>query len=335
MKDIKQAACIFIKNMPKSFKIAIVSFGSDVDIDQDFTDNKHLLQKRIWKIRPYGGTSLYDALYMSSELLLQNGNQIDVKTIICLTDGKDCNPAGNRPMSIRTVEKAIAKASHAQARVISIGLGSDIDAKILTKIGKATNGAYLPVLTPEKLAMIYQKLGQRLKLEKFLTINYTTPDSKLNGTIRNVLIKSNWQNYKNQGSGTYRAPLPPVSEKHIKEPSKKTTKFIHETLEAQYIEFHYIPMVREKYKILDKASLIRKYEYTNNRFADEISIIDKEPGKWELLSSEAHVDRRTTQPGGSPFTENELARGARVQSIEKFYIRGEVKNLTGVESEEQ
>src|SRR5437879_7665324 len=59
-------------------KALVISFDSGVDLLQDFTDDPEKLADAVRKIRAGGGTSLYDAIYLSvtQKLVGQSGRQI-------------------------------------------------------------------------------------------------------------------------------------------------------------------------------------------------------------------------------------------------------------------
>jgi hypothetical protein len=132
--------------------------------------------------------------------------------MVVMTDGYDCNPRGTGPMSIKTIKEAAEIAEKYGITLYMIGLGNEIDKNVMTTLAHKTGGAFLLARNTSQLRTIYLKLGERLQLEQYLAIFYTTPDTEPNGSLRNVKIESEWQGIQNQGSGTYRAPLPPPPE---------------------------------------------------------------------------------------------------------------------------
>jgi VWFA-related protein len=212
MPEVKKAAAVFINTMPKRVKAGIISFASDVQSEHECSDDKNSLYKAIQKIRPYGGTSLYDVIYQGCETLSRTGRRTDLKSMVVMTDGYDCNPRGTGPMSIKTIKEAAEIAEKYGITLYMIGLGNEIDKNVMTTLAHKTGGAFLLARNTSQLRTIYLKLGERLQLEQYLAIFYTTPDTEPNGSLRNVKIESEWQGIQNQGSGTYRAPLPPPPE---------------------------------------------------------------------------------------------------------------------------
>ncbi|NLF97108.1 MAG: VWA domain-containing protein [Candidatus Riflebacteria bacterium] len=190
-----------------------MSFASDVEINHKCSDNRQSLLQAIEKIRPYGGTSLYDVIFDGCELLAQTGKRTDLKTLVVLTDGKDSNPRGTGPMSIKSLPEALDCAKKHQINVFTIGLGADIDREILGQIAAQSGGASLQANDTRQLQIIYQKLSERFDLEQYISLSYITPNPQKDGSVRSITINSEWQGNLSQGSDTYRAPSPePVSE---------------------------------------------------------------------------------------------------------------------------
>ena len=240
MGEVKKAAVVFVNTMPDRVKAGIMSFGSDVQFEHECSANKNSLLKAIQKIRPYGGTSLYDVVYQGCESLTRIGNRTDLKTMVVMTDGYDSNPRGTGQMSIKNLNEALAIAGKHNIKLFMIGLGSSIDKKVMVKLARKSEGAFLPARNTDQLRTIYLKLGQRLQLEQYLAINYISPNPEANGTLRAVQIKSEWQGIKNQGSGTYRAPLPPPPEPEKPEKELKLATFEGTELNAEIIPERYL-----------------------------------------------------------------------------------------------
>jgi hypothetical protein len=240
MGKVKKAAAVFVKTMPPRVKAGIMSFGSDVQFEHECSADRNSLLKAIQKIRPYGGTSLYDVIYQGCESLTRTGNRKDLKTMVVMTDGYDSNPRGTGPMSIKNLNEALAIAGKHNIKLFMIGLGSSIDEKVMVKFARETEGVFLPARNTEQLRTIYLKLGQRMQLEQYLALKYITPNPETDGSKRIVQIKSEWQGINNQGSGSYRAPLPPPPEPEKTEKKLKLANFEGTTLNAAIIPERYI-----------------------------------------------------------------------------------------------
>lgn len=211
MNAVKLAAAGFVKSMVSDVSMAILSFGSDLDFNHPFAEDGQSLVAAIGKIRPWGGTALYDALYSACEELHNKAGRSDLKTVVCLTDGRDSTPNGQTPMSIHTPAEVNKLAGEKGIRLITVGLGADIDEAVLKGFASATGGWYLQTTTPEQLSQLYEALSQRMKLERYYQLAYTTPRPALDGTRRNIGISSMLKGFQEQGKGYYIAPVRTVS----------------------------------------------------------------------------------------------------------------------------
>ncbi|GAB4268276.1 MAG: hypothetical protein Kow0029_03530 [Candidatus Rifleibacteriota bacterium] len=211
MDNVKKAAANFVAGMIENVSVAILSFGSDLDFNHRFSKDGKSLIKAIYNIRPWGGTALYDAIYTAAEELNNKAGKNDLKTIVCLTDGRDSTPNGHTPLSTHTPDQVVKFASEKGIRIVTVGLGNDIDHAVLAKFAKSTGGWYLKTTNPQDLSNLYEALSQRMKLEKYYRLTYTTPSPQPDGTKRTVTIKSRLKGYTDQGSAQYTAPTRTVS----------------------------------------------------------------------------------------------------------------------------
>lgn len=175
MPDVKKAATGLVDSLAGSVNISVMSFGSDIDIDHDFSDDKKSLNSAILKIRPWGGTALFDALYDSCEELNKKAGLNDLKTVVCLTDGQDSTPSGQHRLSRHEPEEVSKIALDSNIRVINLGLGNEIDSDFLSGLASETGGWYLQTATSDQLASLCDNLSQRLKLKKHYRLSYNSP----------------------------------------------------------------------------------------------------------------------------------------------------------------
>ncbi len=209
VNQVKQAASNFARSLNGKSNLALMSFGSDIDFSQNFTTDTGSILEAIRKVRPWGGTALYDAIYTGCEELSSKAGRNDLKTIVCLTDGVDSTPNGKKPMSIKKPEEVYTLANKNKIRIVTVGLGNEIDSTILTKFATKTGGWYLQASSAGQLNSLYAALSKRIQLEKYYRLTYLTPDPKFNGTIRYLEISSQFKGEKDQGKGSYRAPNNP------------------------------------------------------------------------------------------------------------------------------
>ena len=231
MPVVKQAAAQFAVSLIKNVSMALMSFGSDIDFNQKFTSDKKELLTAIRKIRPWGGTALYDGLYRACEEVHSKAGRNDLKTVVCLTDGRDSTPNGKTPLSIKTPKQVCDYAIKHKIRIVAVGLGNDIDVPVLKSFAKATQGWYLQAKTASQLSNLYAALSKRMKLERYYRLKYTTPNPAYDGTKRWIEITSQLKNQKDQGKGFYIAPdKPPVKILASEESDSDKNKFSYETV---------------------------------------------------------------------------------------------------------
>jgi len=163
-------------------KTFVVHFDYRAEVLQNLTSSKEKLEKSLERValpfqsRGYGGTTLYDAVYLCSTLVTRK--QTGRKALILLTDGED---NGSR----RTLEDAIEAAQRADTLIYSIlfadpGFGGGRrfgpDGKtVLRKMSKETGGGFFEVSKKRPLDVIYQQLQEELRNQ--YSFGYTPADS--------------------------------------------------------------------------------------------------------------------------------------------------------------
>jgi hypothetical protein len=85
--EIQQAAIEFIDQLLPGDQVLIVSFASDVIVEQEFTSDRRALAQAIMRTQANGSTKLYEAVYLTvAERLRQVEGR---KAMIILSDGED------------------------------------------------------------------------------------------------------------------------------------------------------------------------------------------------------------------------------------------------------
>ncbi len=223
MPKIKKAAALFAEKMVKNAQIAVMSFGSDIDFNQQFTQDFPKILKAIKLIRPWGGTSLYDGLYQACDELEIKAGRDNLKTIVCLTDGRDSTPSGQTSLSIKSSDEVIEVALRKNVRIITVSMGEDRSADpILKSFARKTKGWCFQARSADQLESLYLGISKRMLLEKYYRISYESPDPELNGTLRKIKLQTNFNGEFFGHSHGYRAPT--KSEKNTRQvasPSRK------------------------------------------------------------------------------------------------------------------
>ncbi len=189
----RDAAQAFVDQMRPDDRTALIAFNSDAETLAPFTADQQALDRAIGRIRPDGGTALYDSLIAGVDALSDAHGR---RALLLLTDGQDCRESDTCAASYgsrHTLDQAIAYANqHAQpVYVIGVGeRGSDmrdgIDEAVLARIARETGGEYFYTPDAAQLAALYRKLSSDIQQEYALT--YRSPRPFYDGTRRDIRV---------------------------------------------------------------------------------------------------------------------------------------------------
>lgn len=187
----RDAASAFVDLMRPGDQAALIGFSSSSDIEtlSDFTSEQEELQAAINRLRPSGGTALYDAVVAGVEQLRAQGGR---KLLLVLTDGQDCSvPFDNCPDaegSRSTLSEAIAYAQAAGQPVAVVGLGAadGINEVVLQQLADETGGRYLYAPQAGELAGLYTDLAAAVQRE--YRLSYISPRPFYDGTRRDIRV---------------------------------------------------------------------------------------------------------------------------------------------------
>jgi VWFA-related protein len=221
---IEQQSCAeFLHQVLRQKDLAfVINFDTDVNLDQDFTNNVRDLTRALNKMQinagmgggPPGlgggpipttprGTLLYDAIYLASDEKLKN--EVGRKAMIIFTDGED---QGSR-LRIRDAIEAAQK-SDSICYVILIadrgfyGFGGYSGDAEMRKLAEATGGRVIEVGNKQdKLHQAFEQIQNELRSQ--YNIGYTPTNTKQDGTYRKIQIKTKNGDYKVQARQGYYA----------------------------------------------------------------------------------------------------------------------------------
>jgi VWFA-related protein len=190
LSTLNTAAATFVQESNPEDETAVVSFGDDVSLDQDFTQNISELNRSLSEIRPNGGTSLYDAVVLAAKHVEENGYH-EKKVLLIISDGVDNHSKYQLKQVLQTIRES-------KIIVYSIGLLSD-DAygylfgedgrKALKQLAEVTGGAaYFPRGTRE-VEKVCRRIAKELRNQ--YTIGYKPSNDKLDGSWRKTVVKVN------------------------------------------------------------------------------------------------------------------------------------------------
>jgi VWFA-related protein len=200
----QQAATDFLLQVLHPADRAFVEgFDVQTDIAQDFTNRIDLLDTGIRKLRPGGGTAMFDSLYKTCrDQMLTLRQDINVrKAIVMVSDGDD-------NYSRATETDAIKMCQRAETIVYTIstntGPSKDKGDDVLQQIADATGGqAFFPTRI-EDVALGFHNI--ELELRSQYSLVYIPADFKQDGSFRSIYLQSLDPRYSVRAKKGYFAP---------------------------------------------------------------------------------------------------------------------------------
>ena len=160
LDSVKQALFSFTAAMDPQTKWNLVDFDTGVRILLPFDEPKTTasVSAALKKMKPGGGTALYDALRWGLKSIK---NQKGMKALVILTDGKDEGPGGG-PGSKATFDEVLTTARESSIPVFGIRLGTG--AYDLSKLCSGTGGTVFAQKNLSGLDSLYNSIhGQLLR----------------------------------------------------------------------------------------------------------------------------------------------------------------------------
>jgi Ca-activated chloride channel homolog len=188
----------------RSDRAFVMGFDSTPDVTQDWTNNLDGLQTGVTKLRPGGGTALYDAVYTACRdklLDISRGQEPVRRAMVLVSDGND-------NQSRAYIDDAIKMCQRAETIVYAIstnwtpsrGKGDDV----LQKMAAATGGrAFFPPSVDE-MSLGFNSIEEELRSQYALT--YTPADFKADGAFRTIYLFANDRKYQVRTRQGYFAP---------------------------------------------------------------------------------------------------------------------------------
>lgn len=137
----------FLKGVQSNDYVALLTFASDVTVDENFTQNVGTVFNKVKSISVGGGTRLYDALGKAIQML---SNREGRKVIVFLTDGQD----GGSNFTVRDLKQMNIVED---VFLYGIGLGK-VDEHVLRNITNISHGTFEVTQSAEDLAGIYTRV---------------------------------------------------------------------------------------------------------------------------------------------------------------------------------
>ena len=181
----------------------VMGFDVTPTVTQDWTNNLDALQTGINRLRPGGGTAMFDAVYTAcrDKLLEARGQEPVRKAMILISDGDD-NQSRVRP------DEAIKMCERSETIIYAIstnwtpsrGKGD----QVLTQMSEATGGQVFFPPSVEEMSNSFHEIQAELRSQYALT--YTPADFKADGAFRPIYLYCNDRRYQVRARKGYFAP---------------------------------------------------------------------------------------------------------------------------------
>jgi Ca-activated chloride channel family protein len=192
MKNKKQksseAAAAFFRTANSEDEFFLVEFDDRPKLAVPFTGDTEVLYREITRSRPFGQTSLFDAIHMALGVMKKARH--DRKALVILSDGGD-----NR--SRRTFTAIKGDVLEADVQLYAMGIyppegpsqSSPEESKgpeLLEQLAELTGGRHFPVLNLGTLADVSTRIGQLLR-NRYL-LGYNPTNGSRDGRYRGVTL---------------------------------------------------------------------------------------------------------------------------------------------------
>ena len=204
----QQSATEFLLQILKSRSDRAFIMGFDVTptVTQDWTNNIDALETGVNRLRPGGGTALFDAVYTACrDKLLEGARDREPvrKAMVLISDGDD-NQSRVHP------DEAIKECQRAETIIYAISTNwtpsrGKGDA-VLTQMSEATGGAVFFPPSVEEMSNSFKNIEEELRSQ--YSLNYTPANFKTDGSFRTIYLYCKDRRYQVRAKKGYFAPRP-------------------------------------------------------------------------------------------------------------------------------
>nr|WP_229739000.1 VWA domain-containing protein [Edaphobacter dinghuensis] len=184
----------------------VEGFDISTDVAQGFTNNVDLLNQGIRKLRPGGGTALYDALYKTCrDQMLDLPEPGSVRrALILVSDGDDNYSRAQESDAIKMCQRAN---TIVYAISTNVSPSRDKGDDVLKAISEATGGQAFYPTKIEDVALGFRNIEQELRSQYSLV--YRPADFRQDGSFRTIYLQALDPRYHVRAQKGYFAPKPP------------------------------------------------------------------------------------------------------------------------------
>jgi VWFA-related protein len=195
----------FLQVLHRDDRAFIEGFDIQTDVAQSYTNNIDLLNQGIHKLRPGGGTAMFDALYKTCKdqmLTLQETNSVR-KALIIVSDGDDNYSRALESDAIKMCQRA---ETIVYAISTNVSPSKDKGDDILREIAEATGGQAFYPIRIEDVATGFHNIEEELRSQ--YSLEYRPADFRADGAFRTIYLQATDPRFKVRARKGYFAPRP-------------------------------------------------------------------------------------------------------------------------------
>jgi Ca-activated chloride channel family protein len=178
LKTQQEAAIDFLHSVIRPIdRVSIFQVSEDVQQLQKFSGRLPALERAIRSIKPGGGTSLYDAIFLAAESL---SSQEGRKVIVVISDGTDTTSGVSLNQCLRKAQDSEAVAYALVVQPIKSEPGRNLAGEhAMIFLTERTGGRFFKIASAESLSSSYVSIGDELRTQYYLAYYpKRTPASK-------------------------------------------------------------------------------------------------------------------------------------------------------------
>ncbi|MFN7927396.1 MAG: VWA domain-containing protein [Blastocatellia bacterium] len=193
LKFQRDAAVSFLQTVlrPRQDRALFLSFNSDIELQQDYTNRIDLLSQSIDKVKAYGETRLYDAVYRICEekMFAEAGRR---RAIVLITDGEDTASEHTLTDAINIAlrsETVVFVISNKAAGFFGVQAGQvdSAEDKNLKKLAEDTGGRAFFTGTTLQLEKGFASVTQELRSQYIIA--YSPSNINFDGRFRQIEVR--------------------------------------------------------------------------------------------------------------------------------------------------
>jgi VWFA-related protein len=188
----------------KSDRAFVMGFDVTPSVTQDWTNNLDGLETGINRLRPGGGTALFDAVYTACRdklLDVSRGQEPVRKAMVLLSDGDDNQSRVRQDEAVKMCQRAETIIYAISTNwTPSRGKGD----QVLAKMAEETGGQVFFPPSVEEVSLSFHGIEEELRSQYALT--YTPADFKADGSFRQIYLYCNDRHYEARTRKGYFAP---------------------------------------------------------------------------------------------------------------------------------